>query len=96
MLDPQLSNGLESIKQIVEHLHRVEQDNAALASQLAQEEYSIAADLNRNLGNVPALAANARQAAAVFSRLAADGTHAAEELAKLNEVIVQFQNEHGG
>lgn len=74
----------------------MERENAALASKLAQEKYSIAADLNRNPGNVPAPAANARQAAAVFSRIAADGTHAAEELAKLNELIIQFQKQHGG
>lgn len=84
---------LEIMKEIIHGLQQSELTNMNLANQLSHQEIRSAANLNQNIGSVPDLAQQANQAAAILKKIAGNEDNAVQQLAKLEQMVAQLQEQ---
>lgn len=84
---------LEIMKEIIHGLHQSELTNMDLTNRLSHQEVRNAANLNQNIGSIPELAQRANQVAAVLKQIANNEDNAAQQLAKLEQMVAELQRE---
>ncbi len=93
MLNGQIDQTLQTIRNVVNNLRQAELNNANLAQQLFHQEASEAADLNVNIGNAPEMAQKDKRAADLLNQFTEAENHAVQQLDLLDQMLVNLQNQ---